>query len=1239
MNLSALLPALRTLPEYPGLLEHIGRNPVALGLPRAARLPVVAALAADLQRPALLIAARSDRALLFNEELPAWLPIQQQSAFSHQPSARFANDPLSVHPSALRLQPSSFIIHHFPEPNPLPYEHAPWGPRTIRQRIATLASLVAPHPADSSFILQPSPFIISSARALLTRTLPRRDYLAAARTLRIGQSIRLDKLLESWIGAGYTSDTIVSEPGQFSRRGGIVDVWPPADTYPTRIELFGDEIEHLRRFDPASQRSGDGVDSVTVTPAREVLIKNGPRAVETQHAASPQHAASLPDNIAPDLDRLAEGAAFPTLEFYLPLLHTTPASLLDYLPDNTLIFIDDWSDLAGTVAELETQALELRADALNNGLIAPDFPAPNLSWSDLQDDLARLPLIHLGHLADELITALPISLGDHFTPGPRFGGQIDHILDHLITRHETFQRNVSTRLGIDHTLDHLITRHTAPDAPTLLVTRQAARMAELWGEHDAYLPPTEHLPDPLPPLAFVPGALSDGFTLRLPSATLSLLTDSELFGWARPEPRRRPHAPEPARAPDVSYADFAPGDYIVHVDYGIGRYTGLVKRTLDGYDREYIHLQYEGGDDLYVPIIQADRLSKYIGANETPPGLSRLGTAEWVAARTRAQQAAEEVARELLDLYAKRETIPGRAFAPDTVWQGELEAAFGYIETPDQLKAINDVKRDMEHPRPMDRLICGDVGYGKTEVALRAAFKAVNDGAQVAVLVPTTVLAQQHFNTFRQRLAAYPVKVEMLSRFRTHAEQEEILRNTHSGEVDILIGTHRLIQKDVAFANLGLLVIDEEQRFGVTHKERLKQMRTEVDVLTLTATPIPRTLYMSLAGIRDISMIQTPPDERLPVITHVGPYNERVVRQAVLRELDRGGQIFFVHNRVQSIDIARRKLQTLVPEARIGVGHGQMDERQLAAVMDAFSANEIDILLCTSIIESGLDIPNANTLIIDRADMFGLAQLYQLRGRVGRGANRAYAYFFHDKHHRMTPEARQRLETIAEQTELGAGYSIAMRDLEMRGAGDLLGARQHGHISAVGFHLYTRLLAQAVQNLKLQTSNFKSSNGTPFGVWNLEFGVSVDLPIPATLPAEYIPDRNLRLKLYRRLADIKDEQGIADIAAELADRFGRMPKPVENLLYQIKVKILAQRAAVEAVASESGQIVLRSRLWETDEGREAAAAALGAAGRIGKGKAWLARLAEGAAKSWKEQLVESLEQLAQWGRSTERPHV
>ena len=577
--------------------------------------------------------------------------------------------------------------------------------------------------------------------------------------------------------------------------------------------------------------------------------------------------------------------------------------------------------------------------------------------------------------------------------------------------------------------------------------------------------------------------------------------------------------------------------------------------------------------------------------------------------------------------------LPVALLAPDTAWQKELEASFGYIETDDQLKAIEEVKKDMERPRPMDRLICGDVGYGKTEVALRAAFKAVNDGAQVAVLVPTTVLAQQHYNTFAQRLAAFPVKVEMLSRFRSHAEQEAIIRKLVAGEVDIVIGTHRLLSKDITFKDLGLLIIDEEQRFGVTHKERLKQMRTEVDVLTLTATPIPRTLYMSLTGIRDISMIATAPDERLPVITQVGPYNEKTIRQAILRELDRDGQIFFVHNRVQSIGIVHNKLAKLVPEARIGIAHGQLDEHLLERAMTAFTAGEIDLLLCTSIIESGLDIPNANTLIMDRADMFGLAQLYQLRGRVGRGANRAYAYFFHDKTHPLTPEARERLNVVAEQTELGAGYGIAMRDLEMRGTGDILGVRQHGQIVAVGFHLYTRLLARAVKQVRQKSQVLNTKNPTDKnldaspGLWDLGFSTSVDLPIPATLPTDYVPDRDLRLRLYRRLAEIKTQEALQSIAAELADRFGSLPEPVRNLIFLMQIKLLAQQAGIEGVASEGGQLVLRSRLWESDEGRRGLGQALDVRARISKGKVWLPRATDENRSAWREQLVETLQQL------------
>jgi transcription-repair coupling factor (superfamily II helicase) len=1157
MNLSALLDSLRAAPGYADLRTQAGRESFALNLPRAARLAAAAALAADLGRPLLLITARPDRALVFNEELSAWMP---------------EGDPRP--------------LLHFPEPNPLPYEPAPWGPRSTRQRLAVLDALSrAEAPA----------FVIASARALFTRTLPRRDFLAATRVLKVGQSVRLDKLLDSWTGAGYSGETIVAEPGQFSRRGGIIDVWPPADPAPTRIELFGDEIDSLKRFDPATQRSGEAAASVTVHPAREAQPRHGPAAAGALQTPADS-------DLLPSLERLAAGVGFPTLEFFLPVLHPAPASLLDYLPENALVLIDDWGELADTLNELEAQALELRAAALETGLISDTFPAPNLSWSDLQEHLVHLALIHLGSLNDEVVSASQVDLGSAFSPGPRFGGQLRPVLDHLDAR------------------------AALAGAATVVVTRQAARLAELWSEGHLPLAAAASLALPLAPLQIIQGALSDGFTL---APGLQLLTDSEIFGWARPEPRRRLALRAQARVdtPEATYADFNPGDFVVHIDYGIGKYAGLVRRSIESIEREYLHVQFEGGDDLYVPIIQADRLTRYVGADDSEPSLSRLGTADWSNARSRAQQAAEEVARELLDLYARRETVPGRSFGTDTGWQRELEASFGYIETDDQLKAIAEVKRDMERPRPMDRLICGDVGYGKTEVALRAAFKAVNDGAQAAVLVPTTVLAQQHYNTFSQRLAAFPVRVEMLSRFRSHAEQTAILARLAAGEVDIVIGTHRLLSKDVIFKDLGLLIIDEEQRFGVTHKERLKQMRTEVDVLTLTATPIPRTLYMSLTGIRDISMIATAPDERLPVITHVGPYNEKTVRQAILRELDRGGQIFFLHNRVQSINIVRGKLEKLVPEARLAVAHGQMDEHMLERAMTAFTAHEIDILLCTSIIESGLDIPNANTLIVDRADRFGLAQLYQLRGRVGRGANRAYAYFFHEKTHKLTPEARDRLDVVAEQTELGAGYGIAMRDLEMRGAGDILGVRQSGQIVAVGFHLYTRLLSRAVKQARAKAS-VNTSGEIMVTDWDLGL-TSVDLPIPATLPADYVADRDLRLRLYRRLAEIKNEAALKEVAAELADRFGPRPEPVDNLLFLMRVKLLAQRAAVEGVSSEDGQLVLRSRLWESEEGRAGLGPALDARARLSKGKVWLPRAAEPEREIWRSQLIDTLTRLAE----------
>ncbi|MEL6152010.1 MAG: transcription-repair coupling factor, partial [Chloroflexota bacterium] len=612
----------------------------------------------------------------------------------------------------------------------------------------------------------------------------------------------------------------------------------------------------------------------------------------------------------------------------------------------------------------------------------------------------------------------------------------------------------------------------------------------------------------------------------------------------------------------MEYADWAEGDYVVHQDYGVGQFAGTKRRTIEDVEREYLMVTYNRGSQLFVPIHQADRLTRYVGPDETPPPLTTLGGQEWEKAKSKTQKNVEEEARELLDLYAKRAKAPGYAFAQDTPWQNELEASFPYIETDDQLRAVREVKHDMEAPHPMDRLICGDAGYGKTEVAVRAAFKALQDGKQVAVLVPTTVLAQQHYETFKERMAAFPVEVEQLSRFRTQDEQNKTVDKIGTGEADVIVGTHRLLSKDIRFKELGLVIIDEEQRFGVKQKEHFKKLRSQVDVITLTATPIPRTMQMALSGVRDISMIQTPPEERLPVITHVGPFDRKLVRAAVNRELERGGQIFFVHNRVRTIHNVREQLEEIVPEARIVVAHGQMDGRTLGAIMRAFARGEYDILLATSIIESGIDIPNANTLIIDRADWFGLSQLYQIRGRVGRGAQQAYAYIFHPPASKLTGEARARLETIAENTQLGAGFQIALRDLEIRGAGNILSTKQSGHVAAVGLFLYTQMLATAVEKIK-QEENFDLSNASQKP--QSSESVILDLPTPAYIPTDWIPEMALRLQIYRRIAALETRDQVEYMREELQDRFGVLPPAVLGLLYQIDVKILALTAGATAV--------------------------------------------------------------------------
>jgi transcription-repair coupling factor (superfamily II helicase) len=1125
MHLTGLLHLLRQHDTFRALLRRLRDEHTAddLGVIRAARPYLLAALHQEWDAPIVYITGRVDRAYNVVEQLPAWLG-------SAVPVARFG------------------------EPTPLFYERAPWGENTIRSRIEALSALMPPDDEASH-----SPIVVTSARAVMQPTLPVNQFRRGALRLEVGKRYTLDKLLETWLHLGYEPQPMVIEPGKFSRRGGILDIFPLTAAAPLRIEFFDDEIESIRQFDPATQRSTDKIAQALIPPAREAL----PGAAVNVAAHLRDFFARLPGGGNPgDETALAGGVAFPYLEFYLPYISPNPVSLLDYAPADALIVIEDWAELRDTMRAVEEAAEKTRAEKHANGELPPDYPTPYLGWDALEADLQTRTVLRLGLDTDSDIPASldSTSFRGVFAPSDRFGGQLKPMLTHL--------------RGLRTSGDRVV-----------VVTTQAERLADLWQEQEAaFAPRLDEIESPPErgSLVFTEGALREGWRLRLGDGDFHLLTDAEIFGWNRPEPRRR-KTPKKTRTPEAAYTDLREGDFVVHMDYGIGRFAGIRRRTLNEVEREYLVIDYAGTDALFVPIHQADRLTRYVGADDKPPTLSKLGQPDWIRIKTRAKQNAEEEARALLQLYARRAAAPGYAFLPDTPWQHELEASFPYVETEDQLRAVREVKADMEQPHPMDRLICGDVGYGKTEVALRAAFKAVMDGKQVAILAPTTILAQQHYETFSQRLAAFPVRVDSLSRFRSQQEQNQILPGIAAGDIDIIIGTHRLLSADVRFKNLGLVIIDEEQRFGVKHKEHFKTLRAQVDVLTLTATPIPRTLYMGLTGVRDISMIQTPPEERLPIITHVGAFDERLVRSAILRELERGGQVFFVHNRVNSIEAIRERLEQIVPEARVVVGHGQMDERLLAHVMTAFGQGEYDILLATSIIESGLDIPTANTLIVDRADWFGLAQLYQIRGRVGRSAQQAYAYFFHPAANRLTDEARVRMETLAEYTDLGAGFQIAMRDLELRGAGDILSTRQTGHVAAIGLHLYTQMLARAVRDLKAADPNLRSDSPD---MTVSETSIIIDLPIAAYLPEDFVTDMAQRLHIYRRIGGLVKRDDVAAIRAELKDRFGLLPEAVEGLLYQIEVKLMAQAAGATAVMGRDGRIEIRlPYLVELDRAR------------------------------------------------------
>lgn len=1112
MQLNGLVDVLLEQPEFRARFAQLSGER-SWNVVRAARPYLTSALARVWDGPIIYVTSRIKRAYDVSAQLPVWMG-------------------------------ESAPVYRFGEPSPQFYERAPWGDGAVRSRIEALSALAW---SDDQTL---QPIVVTSARALLQRTLPFTQFSRIALQLTKGERFPLEKLVARWVSMGYEPVTLVTEPGQFSRRGGVLDIFPVSHDSPVRVEFFDDEIDGLRRFDTSTQRTLAYLGSVAIPPAREALPEHGP--LLASHLSPWMESEAADPSLRPDLEALRAGETFSTLEHYLPYFYQAPASLLDYAPTGTLVILEDADEFKTTATELLSQAQQTREKALAAGSIAPDHPLPYLSPEALDNSFASHTILTLTSSGEP---------DKWFSPGQRFGGQLKTALSHM--------RGVLRHGG-----------------RTILVTQQTARLTDVWYQQgvDEHLAIVNDLP--AAPVAgssvLVNGTLQEGWSLGL-GTPLELITDAELFGWGRPEQRRR-RVSRPARLPESDYGGWREGDYVVHVDYGIGRFAGVVRRTFDGLAREYLSVAYAAGDQVFVPIHQADRLTRYIGVDDRPPTLHRLGQQDWIRVASRARKAAEEEARDLLELYAARSAVQGFAFSPDGHWQHELEASFPYVETEDQLRALRDVKQDMERAVPMDRLICGDVGYGKTEVALRAAFKAVGDGRQVAVLVPTTILAQQHYETFTNRLAAFPVKVELMNRFRTKAEQDRVTPKIANGEIDIVIGTHRILSDDIAFKNLGLIVIDEEQRFGVKQKEHFKKLRTQVDVLTLTATPIPRTMYMTLTGVRDISMIQTPPEERLPVITHVGAFDEGLIRQAVLRELERGGQVFFVHNRINSIDLVKAQIEDIVPEARVVTAHGQMHGHQLEAVMAAFDRGEFDILLSTAIIENGIDMPNVNTVIVDRADWFGLAQLYQIRGRVGRGAQQAYSYFFHDNS-KLTQEAFARLETLAENTKLGAGFQIAMRDLEIRGAGDILSTRQTGQVAAIGLNLYTQLLAQAVHKLKGQPDDSA-------GLAVSAPGIVIDLPITAYLPDDWIPDMSLRLQLYRRIGSLARVQDAVELREELRDRFGQLPLAVDGLLYQIEVKLLAQRAGATAVQARDTMVRVKlPYLAETD--REALAERLG----------------------------------------------
>ena len=1017
-------------------------------------------------------------------------------------------------------------VLEFPAWETLPHERLSPRSDTVARRLATLADLAAPNNENT--------IVVAPIRAVIHRFIAE---LASQplQSLEIGSEVDLTTLITDLTELAYTRTDLVEKRGEFAVRGGIVDLFLPLSEHPVRIDFFGDEIEELSYFDVASQRTTTPViGKLAILPCRELLLTSDIR--KRAESAKSKYPAALEI-----LDRVAQGISTEGMESLIPILVDETETILQRMPQGTeVIFIDDERIRMRTIDLLATNEEFFEAAwshaALGAAAPLPVTDATYLSWEGLNGEIARCQL-----------TSRALN---------PFGSDLDTDATFL-----DFQAIDPLRADMDRAINTL---QSAVDAGFSIIFSAAGQgMAERYAGifRNADLPVVI-----VPELRAIPtkgsvhitqSAIAHGFTSQ--SARILFITERDLTG-------SKASAKDGARMPSkrkqaVDPLELRAGDFVVHEQHGIGRYVEMVQRTISGITREYLVIEYapakrgQPGDRVFVPTDTLEQVSKYIGGES--PTVHRIGSGEWQKAKGRARKAVKQIAGELIRLYAARTSSPGFAFSPDTPWQRELEDAFSYIETPDQLSTIEEVKRDMEKPYPMDRIICGDVGYGKTEIAIRAAFKAVQDGKQVAVLVPTTLLVQQHEKTFAERYAGFPLRVAGLSRFNSAKESKDILAELAAGSVDVVIGTHRLLSQDVVFKDLGLVVVDEEQRFGVEQKESLKKMRTTVDVLAMSATPIPRTLEMAVTGIREMSTITTPPEERHPILTYVGAAEDAQIRAAIHRELLRDGQVFYIHNRVESIDRAAAKIQELVPEARIRIAHGQMSEGSLEDVILAFWNRDFDVLVCTTIVESGLDIANANTLIVERADNFGLSQLHQLRGRVGRGRDRAYAYFLYPPDQPLTEIALDRLKTIATNTDLGAGMRVALKDLEIRGAGNLLGGEQSGHIADVGFDLYMRMVGEAVNDYKT-------------GIIDKEeeaHECKVELPINAHLAENYVPGERLRLDLYRRLADVAKPADVQSIREELLDRFGELPEEANALLAVAQLRALAKSHGIREVVA------------------------------------------------------------------------